>query len=275
MFKSFFPNPRYFFWSAALWGLAAVLAWFLVARDAGHFIGLPNPPEDQPRVVGVSNFISAPFIWFYIYYAIVVGIFAAFWKTFSPHPWFNWSVVGSALIVFVTYFQVQVSVAINAWNGPFGELIQASVSKSRPTPMSEYLDSFLVFFEIASVAIVVGSLTRFFVNHYNFRWRTAMNDYYLSHWPHLRRIEGASQRIHEDALLNFTGKRVRIYTHVDEPGSEAAERWGAQLASVGAEVDCADFTGLLKADGSPVKDLNDCTSIHPDEAKELEGLFPQ
>ncbi len=86
---------------------------------------------------------------------------------------------------------------------------------------------------------------------------------------------GAKQRIHADALPLLTGKRVRIYTHADTAGREGAERWAAQLAGVGAEVDCADFTGLRKADGSPVKDLNDCTSIHPDDAKELEGLLPE
>ena len=85
---------------------------------------------------------------------------------------------------------------------------------------------------------------------------------------------GASQRIHADALPLLTGKRVRIYTHADTAGREGAEGWAAQLAGVGAEVDCADFTGLRKADGSPVKDLNECCLIHPDDAKELEGLLP-
>ncbi len=85
---------------------------------------------------------------------------------------------------------------------------------------------------------------------------------------------GASQRIHPDALPIFTGKRVRIMPHLDAAGRKAAECWGAQLATVGADVDCADFSGLRKADGSPIKDLNDCTSIHPDDAKELEGLLP-
>jgi hypothetical protein len=88
-------------------------------------------------------------------------------------------------------------------------------------------------------------------------------------------ILDARQHIHEDALPLFAGKRVRLFPHLDSAGQDAAERWAAQLATVGADVDCADFTGLRKADGSPVKDLNDCTSIHPDDAKELEGLLPE
>ena len=85
---------------------------------------------------------------------------------------------------------------------------------------------------------------------------------------------GASQRIHADALPLLAGKRIRIYGHADKAGHDAAERWAAQLATVGAEVDCADFTGLRKADGSPVGDLNDCTQIHPEDAHQLKGLLP-
>ena len=50
------------------------------------------------------------------------------------------------------------------------------------------------------VAVVVGVLTRFFVSHYIFRWRTAMNDFYVANWPRLRNIEGASQRVQEDTM---------------------------------------------------------------------------
>jgi peptide/bleomycin uptake transporter len=33
-----------------------------------------------------------------------------------------------------------------------------------------------------------------------FRWRTAMNDYYVANWRRLRTIEGASQRVQEDTM---------------------------------------------------------------------------
>ena len=35
MFLSFFPSPRLFFTSAAVWTLFAVLLWFFVAKDLG------------------------------------------------------------------------------------------------------------------------------------------------------------------------------------------------------------------------------------------------
>jgi peptide/bleomycin uptake transporter len=200
MFVSFFPSPRTFFWSAALWTLFAVLFWFFVARDLGPLIGFENPPADAPPIIGVSVFWSKPFIWFYIYYALVAGIFATAWRFRAPHPWFRWSLLGSALIIFATYFQVQVSVAINDWYGPFYDLIQAALSKSRPVTLTEFYGELLSFAGIAFVAVCVGVLTRFFVSHYIFRWRTAMNDYYASNWGRLRRIEGASQRVQEDTM---------------------------------------------------------------------------
>lgn len=72
MFVSFFPAPRAFFLSAAAWTFLAVLFWFFVARDAGHLIGLENPPDGTPPVIGVGVFLTKPFIWFYIYYVILV-----------------------------------------------------------------------------------------------------------------------------------------------------------------------------------------------------------
>jgi hypothetical protein len=70
-------------------------------------------------------------------------------------------------------------------------------------------------------------------------------------------MTGASCRIHDDALPPFRGKRVRIFGHADEPGQAAIARWAEQLRTVEAEVDGFFFAGSLKADGSPVKDLND------------------
>ena len=58
----------------------------------------------------------------------------------------------------------------------------------------------LGFAGIAFVAIFVGVLNLFFVSHYIFRWRTAMNEFYMSNWDRLRHIEGASQRVQEDTM---------------------------------------------------------------------------
>ena len=50
------------------------------------------------------------------------------------------------------------------------------------------------------IYIFVAVFNAFLVSHYIFRWRTAMNDYYVVNWQKLRLIEGASQRVQEDTM---------------------------------------------------------------------------
>ena len=192
MFVSFFPRPRLFFLSAILWTALTMTFWY---GYANNLIG-----SSEPAVVGVALFWSTRSLWFDLYFALSVGIFAAFWSWLSPHPWAIWSILGSGLILFTSYFQVQVSVAINSWYGPFYDLIQAALSKSRAVTLEEFYGELSTFAGIALVAVVVGVLTRFFVSHYIFRWRTAMNDFYVANWQRLRAIEGASQRVQEDTM---------------------------------------------------------------------------
>lgn len=200
MFASFFPRPRLFLLSVVAWIALAVGLWIVAARDWGAFIGLPQAPSGQPPIVGISIFWSKPFLWFYFYYLGAVGLFAFIWRLYAPHPWGRWSIWGSALILFVTYLQVQVSVAVNAWYGPFYDLVQKALAGTGHVTLTQFYLQLLTFADIAFVAVMVGVLTRFFVSHYVFRWRTAMNDYYMTHWPTLRATEGASQRIQEDTM---------------------------------------------------------------------------
>jgi peptide/bleomycin uptake transporter len=58
----------------------------------------------------------------------------------------------------------------------------------------------MTFLYIAMVYVTAAVFNLFFVSHYVFRWRTAMNDYYTRNWGQLRQIEGASQRIQEDTM---------------------------------------------------------------------------
>lgn len=191
MFVSFFPRPKLFFWSAVIWAALSMAFWY---GFAGNLV------DSSSGVIGVALFWSAPSLWFDLYFAICVALFAGFWMWFAPHPWAPWSIIGSALILFTSYFQVQVSVAINSWYGPFYDLVQAALSKSKAVTVEQFYSELSTFAGIALVAVVVGVLTRFFVSHYIFRWRTAMNDFYVANWPRLRTIEGASQRVQEDTM---------------------------------------------------------------------------
>jgi peptide/bleomycin uptake transporter len=191
MFVSFFPRPKLFFLSAIVWSALAMTVWY---SFAGELFG------SSEGVIGVSLFWSARSLWFDLYYALAVAIFAGAWTVYAPHPWAPWSILGSALILFATYFQVQVSVAINSWFGPFYDMVQAALAKSRPVSLTEFYTQLSTFASIALIAVVVAVMTRFLVSHYIFRWRTAMNEFYVSHWPRLRIIEGASQRVQEDTM---------------------------------------------------------------------------
>jgi peptide/bleomycin uptake transporter len=191
MFVSFFPRPGLFFASVVFWTALAMAIWYGFAANLFQVAETP---------IGLSTFWSAPALWFDLYFALCVAIFGAAWMLFAPHPWAMWSILGSALILFTSYFQVQVSVAINSWYGPFYNLVQAALSKSEPVTVEQFYGELSTFAGIALVAVVVGVMTRFFVSHYIFRWRTAMNDFYVANWPRLRTIEGASQRVQEDTM---------------------------------------------------------------------------
>ncbi|MEM8569769.1 MAG: peptide antibiotic transporter SbmA [Pseudomonadota bacterium] len=203
MFISFFPNPRPFLWSAIAWTVVCMLGWYLGGGELGAALGIVGE-EGADRAIGVERFWSAKFNWFYIYYGIAVAVFALFWHIVAPHRWELWSVLGSALILFTTYFQVQVSVAINDWYGPFYDTVQAALAQTREVTLGDFYGGIGQFLGIALVAVLVGVMTRFFVSHYIFRWRTAMNDYYMDNWGRLREIEGASQRVQEDTM-RFSG----------------------------------------------------------------------
>jgi peptide/bleomycin uptake transporter len=191
MFVSFFPRPRLFLISAIIWTALAMTLWY---GYADSLVG------SSGSAIGVAMFWSARSLWFDLYFAVSVAIFAGAWMVLAPHRWAPWSILGSALILFTSYFQVEVSVAINSWYGPFYDLVQAALSKSKPVTAEEFYSQLSTFAGIALVAVAVGVLTRFFVSHYIFRWRTAMNDFYIANWPRLRTIEGASQRVQEDTM---------------------------------------------------------------------------
>lgn len=201
MFESFFPKPKLFFSSAVLWSLAAILVWYGFADRLSGPLGFGATQEGEPDPVGLTYFITPEFLWFYVYYAICTGLFGGFWWFFSRnHRWQLWSVWGSSLIIFTTYFSVQVSVAINNWRRPFGDTLQNALQGDKGVTAGDFYSLMISFGEIVSISVTLFILTRFFVSHYVFRWRTAMNDYYVSKWSNVRHIEGASQRIQEDTM---------------------------------------------------------------------------
>lgn len=211
MFKSFFPNPKWFFLSVVVFTAIACTVWYNFNVEMGNLIGLDI--ENESTVIGLGYFVSQSFLLFYGYYFICTIVFAAFWFQVSNHKWQWWSIIGSSAIIFSTYFSVQISVAINHWRRPFFDMVQSLLKSTDEdaevkvvsaekvtTATNELLDLIFIFMEIAFLAIFIYVATRFLVSHFIFRWRTAMNDYYTQEWSKLRKIEGASQRVQEDTM---------------------------------------------------------------------------
>ena len=196
MFKSFFPKPGAFFLSAFVWALIAVIFW---QAGGGEWVARITGASGQIPI-SAARFWSLDFLIFYAYYIVCVGLFAFFWFIYSPHRWQYWSILGTALIIFVTWFLVEVGVAVNAWYAPFYDLIQTALSSPHKVTIEQFYREVGVFLGIALIAVVISVLNNFFVSHYVFRWRTAMNEYYMANWQQLRHIEGAAQRVQEDTM---------------------------------------------------------------------------
>ncbi|MBY3624035.1 peptide antibiotic transporter SbmA [Acinetobacter sp. CUI P1] len=199
MFKSFFPNPRLFFISVIVWLALNMLLWYTGGHGWGEYLGFPKDYAEAELPIGVSRFWSAAFIWFYIWFLVSTALFATFWRFLSDNKWQKWSIWGSAFILFNIWFGVQVSVAINAWYGPFWDMIQKMLSDGGGD-INDLYKGTLTFLYIAMVAVTFAVINAFFTSHYVFRWRTAMNEYYTANWDKLRHVEGASQRIQEDTM---------------------------------------------------------------------------
>ena len=190
-------RPRYAIALACVWAVVAFIIWNFSFQDITASLGFDITTPDPP-VIGIGFFATADFIAFYIYYALIVAIFAGFWFTYAPHKWQIWSVLGSALILFLAHFSAQIYVAYNNWRVPFFDLIQEALMDGSQVTADEFYGLIIVFTILSFFAIVVFTMIKFLASHYAFRWRRAMNDYYLLSWKKLRGVEGASQRVQED-----------------------------------------------------------------------------
>lgn len=201
MFKSFFPNPKLYFSSAVLWTALCGAIWF---GFLGSWKGGPdffaNMVDMTPGPDGRLPFLTPDRLYIYLF-LILCGVgFAALWEFATDHHWRRWSVWGSVVIVLASYFNVQFDVYINEWYGSFFDMLQAALSKTRVVASDEYYRSLFSITGVLVLNIIALVLLSFFMQHYVFRWRTAMNNYYIDHWKKVRKIEGASQRVQDDTM---------------------------------------------------------------------------
>ena len=204
MFESFFPKPKIFLLSLLGWTAAVMALYYTVGQNLGEFVGFTFSEEGAPPVIGLGYFVTPEFLWFDLFYMVATAIFYIFWSMYSPHKWQNWSILGTSLLILMTYLTVQVSVVINEWYRPFYNDIQTALGGSGEVTAGDLYRQLLTFLIIVFPYIVFVPFKIFFTAHYIFRWRNAMNDFYVDRWSKVRNIEGASQRIQEDTM-RFSG----------------------------------------------------------------------
>ncbi len=204
MFHSFFPRPKIFFWSALAFFLVALAIWYSGAQDLASKLALFG--ADSPELAEGERppFLTVEKIWVYQYIIATSVLFCVVWAFIERHRWFLWSVIGSTFILVFTYFMVQFSVWINDWYGEFFDLIQKSLTTPGSVTIKEYYEPIISVLTVAMAIIMARVFFAYFNQHYVFRWRTAMNEYYTLHWAKLRKVEGAAQRVQEDTM-RFAG----------------------------------------------------------------------
>jgi len=203
MFKSFFPRPKVFFLSAVAWFFVTLGIWYGIAD--GFAAQLSFMREALPTVEGQRPpFLNPDKVWLYQYIVLVSALFCVFWFFIDRSRWYGWAVVGSTIILLVTYFQVQVGVWFNQIYGELFDLVQVSLTNPGTVEASEFYEKMTTIVVVLIPNILSLVFFSFYVSHYVFRWRSAMNDYYMSHWSKLRTIEGAAQRVQEDTM-RFAG----------------------------------------------------------------------
>lgn len=200
MFRSFFPDPKTYFLSVLIWTAIAIAVWFGFVETHQPFLDALAPYVPAAVEGERPPFLTADKLLIYIYMAAAGFSFAIVWMFLDKNKWSRWSVLGSTIIILVTYYNVQISVFLNDWYGGFYDLLQLALSEKGAVTLEQFYGELATVAPILIANIAVLVLLDFFVSHYVFRWRTAMNNYYMEHWPKLRKIEGAAQRVQEDTM---------------------------------------------------------------------------
>ena len=121
-------------------------------------------------------------------------------KFFTTKKWLLWAYLGSFVILSSIWLQVQIDVKINEWFGEFYDMIQKALGTPNAITMDEYMGGLISFAKLATMWIVLGLASYFITQHFLFRWRTSMIEWYHSVFDKARTIEGASQRVQEDTI---------------------------------------------------------------------------
>ncbi len=148
-------------------------------------------PDDNRFLTGVK-------IWQYEYVFLGAILFGIFWFFYKRNEWYSWSVGVTIFILLTIFYNVQISAWINNWYNSFYDLIQLALSGSGKVTTEQYYSTVFSALIVVVVYILAQAFIQFVSSNYVFRWRKAMNFYYMSFWPAIRSYEGAAQRVQED-----------------------------------------------------------------------------
>lgn len=122
-------------------------------------------------------------------------------KFFTDSKYWMWSILGTAIIVASMWATVLLDVRINEWFGAFYDDLQKALSKPGSVDESVLFGHMFDFAFFAGIYVIISVIFNgFLVNHWTFRWRKSMAEYYHANWEKSHKIEGASQRVQEDTL---------------------------------------------------------------------------
>ena len=122
------------------------------------------------------------------------------YKFFTDKKWFLWAYLGSFVILTSLWIQVKIDVMINEWFGEFYDMIQKALGAPNSITISEYWMSLFSFAKLAIIYVGIYVVISFFTQHFLFRWRTSMVEWYHNVYDKARKIEGAAQRVQEDTV---------------------------------------------------------------------------
>ena len=117
---------------------------------------------------------------------------------FASRRYLFWAWPGVVLIVSGIASQVQIDVALNSGIGELFDLMQQSLTQPGSVELSVFDSIVWALTKLILLYVMLVVVLGFYIKHWVFRWRQAMNDYYMFYWPVLRTVEGASQRVQED-----------------------------------------------------------------------------
>ena len=122
------------------------------------------------------------------------------WRSyFTDRKWLLWSWGGFLFIILSLLSQTYIDVKINEWYKGFYDILQ----KATETEISKFYDAIYLFMKLAIPYVIIYTITNYFTRLWAFRWREAMTYSYMPYWKAVdSKVEGASQRIQEDAM-NF------------------------------------------------------------------------